>query len=93
MLLGHTLSSWHCKNKINKQVPNSRYERCTYIFVAFNFMARSSKFATKLGTHSVGEYYHQKGQHALAQLVAALRYKPEGRGFDSRWCHWNFSLT
>jgi hypothetical protein len=26
-------------------------------------------------------------------LVEALRYKPEGRGFDSRWCHWNFSLT
>jgi hypothetical protein len=23
----------------------------------------------------------------------ALRYKPEGRGFESRWCHWNFSLT
>ena len=32
-------------------------------------------------------------RHALAQLVEALRYKPEGRGFDSRWCHWNFSLT
>jgi hypothetical protein len=29
---------------------------------------------------------------AVAQLVA-LRYKPERRGFDSRWCHWNFSLT
>ena len=27
------------------------------------------------------------------QLVEALRYKPEGRGFDSRWYHWNFSLT
>jgi hypothetical protein len=27
------------------------------------------------------------------QSVEALRYKPEGRGFDSRWCHWNFSLT
>jgi len=26
-------------------------------------------------------------------LVEALRYKPVGRGFDSRWCHWNFSLT
>jgi len=26
-------------------------------------------------------------------LVEALRYKPEGRGFDSRCCHWNFSLT
>jgi hypothetical protein len=31
--------------------------------------------------------------HAVAQLVEALRYKPEGGGFDSRWCHWNFSLT
>jgi len=31
--------------------------------------------------------------HAVAQLVEALRYKPEGRGFGSRWCHWNFSLT
>jgi hypothetical protein len=30
---------------------------------------------------------------AVAQSVEALRYKPEGRGFDSRWCHWNFSLT
>ena len=30
---------------------------------------------------------------AVAQLVEALRYKSEGRGFDSRWCHWNFSLT
>jgi hypothetical protein len=29
---------------------------------------------------------------AVAQLVEALRYKPEGRGFDSRWSHWNFSL-
>ena len=34
-----------------------------------------------------------KEGHAVAQLVEALRYKPEGRGFDSRWCHWNFSLT
>ena len=25
--------------------------------------------------------------YAVAQLVEALRYKPEGRGFDSRWCH------
>jgi hypothetical protein len=25
--------------------------------------------------------------HAVAQLVEVLRYKPEGRGLDSRWCH------
>ena len=31
--------------------------------------------------------------HAVAQLVEALRYKPEGPRFDSRRNHWNFSLT
>jgi hypothetical protein len=31
--------------------------------------------------------------HAVAQMVKALRYKPEVRWFDSRWYHWNFSLT
>jgi hypothetical protein len=29
----------------------------------------------------------------VEQLVEALRYKPEGRGFDSRWGHWNFSVN
>jgi hypothetical protein len=31
--------------------------------------------------------------HAVVQLVETLLYKPEGRGFDSHWCYWNFSLT
>ena len=26
-------------------------------------------------------------------VVKALNYKPAGQGFDSRWCHWNFSVT
>ena len=26
-------------------------------------------------------------------MVEVMRYKSEGRGFDSRWCHWNFSST
>jgi hypothetical protein len=26
-------------------------------------------------------------QHAVAQLVEALCYKPEGHGFHSQWCH------
>jgi hypothetical protein len=26
-------------------------------------------------------------------VVKALRYKPAGRGFDSRCYHWNFSVT
>jgi len=32
-------------------------------------------------------------EHVVVQLVEALCYKQEGRGFDFRWCHWNFSLT
>ena len=28
--------------------------------------------------------------YAVAQLVAALRYKQEGCAFDSRWGYWNF---
>jgi hypothetical protein len=28
--------------------------------------------------------------HAVAQLVEALRHKPEGHGFDSKLCYWNF---
>jgi hypothetical protein len=31
--------------------------------------------------------------YEVAQLVEALRYKLEGRGFDYRWCHWDFLLT
>jgi hypothetical protein len=26
-------------------------------------------------------------------VFKTLRYKPAGREFDSRWCHWNFSVT
>jgi len=29
------------------------------------------------------------GGYAVAQLFEALRYKSEGREFDSRWCHWH----
>ena len=36
--------------------------------------------------------YCNKG-YAVAHLVETLRYKPEGRGFDYGWCHWNFLLT
>ena len=49
------------------------------------------------GVVNVGRLYfnflHVLCGHAVAQLVEALHYKPEGRGYDSRWCHWNFSLT
>jgi hypothetical protein len=37
--------------------------------------------------------YLSEGTLLVAQLVEALRYKPEGRGLDFRWYHQNFSLT
>jgi hypothetical protein len=36
--------------------------------------------------------HYDKG-YTVAQLIEALPYKPEGRGFDSPWSHWNFSVT
>jgi hypothetical protein len=30
-------------------------------------------------------------EQAVAQLVKALCYKPEGSWFDSRWDNWDFS--
>ena len=43
-----------------------------------------------LGTKS-GEYWGGGDSiPSVAQTVEALRYKLEGRGFDSRWSHWNF---
>jgi hypothetical protein len=33
------------------------------------------------------------GQVAGEAVVEAMRYKPVGRGIDSRWRHWNISLT
>jgi hypothetical protein len=41
----------------------------------------------------VYNYVYNWGTLLVAQLVKALRYKSEGRGFNSRWCHWIFSLT
>jgi hypothetical protein len=49
------------------------------------------KFPHRSVSYSVLIYVH--GRHALAQLVEALRYKPEDRGFFSRLCHYSFSLT
>jgi hypothetical protein len=25
----------------------------------------------------------------VPQSIETLRFKPEGHGFDSQWCHWN----
>jgi len=51
-----------------------------------------SSFILKPGTTSVS-YLTVCFVCAVTQAVEALRYKPEGSGFDSRWSHWDFSFT
>ena len=46
-----------------------------------------------LSSPRVLERFQLTCQNKVAHLVEALRYKPEGRGFDSRLSNWNFSLT
>jgi hypothetical protein len=41
----------------------------------------------------VSIYLRARGTLLVAQLVEALRYKPEGHWFDSQCFHWIFSLT
>ena len=36
-------------------------------------------------------FYSNEGRGGV--VVKALRYNPAGRGFYSRWFHWNFSVT
>jgi hypothetical protein len=44
------------------------------------FMVLIKKYRKMHGGRGTGGY-------VVAQLVEALRFKPEGRGFDSLWCH------
>ena len=63
-----------------------RWNRLSWNFILQNWSDRCRPL------HILVKFRHKLG-HAMAQLVEALRYKPEGRGFNSQCCHWNFSLA
>ena len=49
---------------------------------------------TDCPTSSFRWYTHSQSLFCVTScLIQALHYKPQGRGFNPRWCHWNFSLT
>jgi hypothetical protein len=49
---------------------------------------------SKVGITSTLTPVHETSLEARGgAVVEALRYKPEGHGIDSRWCHRNVSLT
>ena len=44
--------------------------------------------------HTLTDVYgHIQETYHCGTMVKVLCYKLEGRWFDPRWCHWNFSLT
>ena len=45
------------------------------------------------GGRTDGEIYEILSLSSVDWLVEALRYKPEGCGFDFRCGNWDFSLT
>jgi hypothetical protein len=59
-----------------------KFQNCTHSiwYVLSLFAAAASVGESELGVRG-------------GVVVKALCYKPAGRGFDSRWCHWNFSVT
>jgi len=58
-------------------IPSDPLLRCFYHFIIIVIITTTTTTTT----------------HAVAQLVQALHYKPNGRGFDSPLGKWNFSLT
>ena len=55
-------------------------------------MFRGSGFSQRADKDNLLEPESSVG-HAVAYLVEALRYNPEGREFDSWLCYWNFLFT
>jgi hypothetical protein len=63
-------------------------------FAPFYAIKRHDIFPLSIDQRNV--WYYMAGQMGARwwwQLFESLRYKPEGRGVDSGWCHWNFSFT
>jgi len=52
-----------------------------------------SRVDASLRTEGRAHRRNKAASYPVAQLVEALRNKPEGRGFDNRWDHQGFSLT
>jgi hypothetical protein len=65
-----------------------------HTFVTVLFIYDPPCYAPKILQNSSNDKQSRtEAGHAVAQLVEELRYRPEGRGFDFRWRHRNFSST
>jgi hypothetical protein len=76
---------WNCvpAQIRTKLVPSQAIPQTVLSFMFFDDTCTSSN-------NVLHKMLIQHTGHAVAQLVEALRYKPEGCWFDSRWCQWDF---
>ena len=44
-------------------------------------------------SHNMQHFRYNSEKKINFEKAFTSEYKSEGRGFDPRWCHWNFSLT
>ena len=74
-------------------VPARAYHGVTFTLTAEQEAGWARKSVrTVLANRKLSKTYTYCLYHAI-RVGYALHYKPEGRGFDSRWVHWNFSVT
>jgi hypothetical protein len=95
----HAESTWF---KGGCDVDQNRVQRLLYLPAAFCYQ-RDTKDRTLyvVRMRAVSEpnsciilqLYESTMGCAIVQLDEVLCYKSEGRGFDSQWCHLDFSLT
>jgi hypothetical protein len=63
-----------------------------YCGIVTTYVLYYGNFTFKVRNGNMQLLYLASGTQWRSCLMA-LFYKPEGRGFDSRWCHWKFPLT
>jgi hypothetical protein len=60
------------------------FKRCLFYYANENFYT--------IRLRNIYSYMRTFGTRG-GIVFKALRYQIAGLGFDSRWCHWNFSVT
>ena len=85
------MQMYFCKGDISHHEKNTQYHIIT-IFYIFLPSSMNRYSMGKWGFTSGRASYFVYGITFTGGTRLRHCYMPEGRGFDSRWCHWNFSL-
>jgi hypothetical protein len=92
------IAMWHtsCQfNPVNERNLKTHGLRCHDNFRHFplpNYCTAAPRFTTALTYSPLNTQLKHTGSW-LGASGSVLCYKPEGRGFDSRWGHWIFQLS